>query len=156
MIDKIGTGVFQNTGLQNAKSRTDENPDKATGLSKIESRLADQVSLSASTRQNLEQLKNLDRQLSRFADVLKGKQSIGGVLNQLNREDGIKGVIAGFESRSTLSSSQITAIQDITSLSAEINDEGELDLIVTNVRETLQSSNLTLASEQRSYLASFA
>lgn len=152
MIDSLlGKGLP--TNIQNVdKVRETQRISASSGLNATQQQLADQISLSEESQQALETLKRLDQQLTRFLDVLKGNRSADSVIEELNAED--NGFIAGIESRTALSVSQIESIQETTSLSAEITDEGELDLILTQTRERISSSSLSLSTEEFSYLAS--
>lgn len=152
MIDSLlGKGLP--TNIQNVdKVRETQRTSASSGLNATQQQLADQISLSEESQQALETLKRLDQQLTRFLDVLKGNRSADSVIEELNAED--NGFIAGIESRTALSISQIESIQETTSLSAEITDEGELDLILTQTRERISSSSLSLSTEEFSYLAS--
>lgn len=151
MIDSL-SGKGLPTNIQELlKSRNSDNvTSKKDGLSSTESQLADQISLSEESQQALETLKNLDKQLTRFLDVLKGKRPVKDVIAELNAEN--NGFIAGIENTTALSISQIQSIQETTSLSTEINDEGELDLILQQTRETLSQSNFSLSIEQKSFI----
>lgn len=153
MVESL-TGKGLPTNIQEvAKSRNISKTTGSAGLNKLQQQLADQVSLSEESQQALETLKNLDLQLTRFLDVLKGKRSAKEVIAELQAEN--NGFIATIESRTALSVTQIDAIQETTALSADINDEGELDLILSQTRETLSSSSLSLSSEEFSRFVTF-
>ncbi len=125
----------------------------AGGLNKLQQQLADQVSLSEESQQALETLKNLDVQLTRFLDVLKGTRPADEVIAELDAES--NGFIAGIESRTALSLTQIESIQETSSLSAEINSDGELDLVLKQTRDSLSRSSFSLSNDQYSFFQSF-
>ncbi len=152
MVESInGTGFPKNiTNISKAQA-----PQKSVlseGLSKTQQQLADQVSLSEDSQKALESLRNLDKQLTRFLDVLKGKRPASDVIKEINAEN--NGFIAGSGQNTTLNATQITAIQETTSLATEINDRGELDLILTQTRDTLSHSSFSLSSDQYNFFAS--
>ena len=151
MVESLnGKGLPAN--IQNiVKTNGTQKTPVTGGLNKLQQQLADQVSLSEESQQALETLKNLDNQLTRFLDVLKGKRSAREVIAELEAEN--NGFIAGIESRTALSVTQIESIQETSALSAEINDEGELDLILTQTRDAISSSSFSLSSEEFSYFA---
>jgi hypothetical protein len=151
MIESLpGKGLLNTISQAVGKARNTETSTPNI-LSKAQNKLADQVSISDETLQNLESLKNLDKQLTRFLDVLKGRRSAGSVLNQLDREQG--GFVAGAQARSALSIQQIKSIRETTAFSAGINSEGELDLVLTKTRDTLTQTSLSLSTQQSSFLA---
>jgi len=150
MIDSL-SGKGLPTNIQELlKTQKSDTVKSTKGLNSPESRLADQISLSEESQQALETLKNLDKQLTRFLDVLKGNRAAKDVISELEAEN--NGFLASIESRTALSISQIESIQETTRLSADINDEGELDLILTQTRETLAQSTFSLSTEQKSFL----
>ncbi|MCB9963567.1 MAG: hypothetical protein H6855_00845 [Rhodospirillales bacterium] len=154
MIDFLnGAGQGTTLGQLTTKSRADASgPAGARGLDKAQQRLADQISISDSTRQSLETLKNLDKQLTRFLDVLKGKKSAGSVLRQLDLE---KGYISATSSKSVLSSTQIRSVQETVSLSTDLAEDGTLDLVLTHTRDSLSTNSFSLSTRQSSLFASF-
>ena len=154
-ISSTGIGNAVNDALKKLGGAT-KTAGKASptvgGLTKSEANLADQISLSAATTKSLEQLKDLDRQLTRFLDVLKGRRSVSSVLRQIDSEQGLKGVIAGTSRSAALNLTQLKSVKDTTSLATEITDEGTLDLVLTKTRDTLSQTNFTLSSQSSAYL----
>lgn len=149
MIDSLlGKGLPANI-QELLKTREGQKAGSAKNIEGKQAELADQITLSEETQQALETLKNLDKQLTRFLDVMKGKRASGDVIKELDAEN--NGFIAGIETRTALSISQIESIRETTALSAEINDEGELDLVLSNVRETLSQTNFSLSSTQKAF-----
>ncbi len=89
MLDALNA-IGATTPLTAAKNAAQEPAssakDNTSPFNTVEKHLADQVDISADFLSRLENLRNLERQLTRFADVMKGKRSAGSVLFEMDIE----------------------------------------------------------------------